>query len=195
MSGTANREGRGIAGRTEPLKLFSPEELPTEIELDGRLLYLNTDWRDIRQIISILNNKSLSDSVKSRASLEIFVDNCEDIADGQKALEALFNFIDCGDPPRNTKGMPREMDWQVDFTAIISDMNKAAGKELRAEQYMHWFTFVAWYNAIGEGNLSYRVNLRRKMRKGEKLSPDEREWVNRNPDKLLREPIDENEDD
>jgi len=164
--------------------LFSPEVLATEIELDGRLLYLNTDWRDIRQIIDMLNDKAIHDQVKVQACLEIFVDNAEDIADGQAALEALFNFIDCGDPPASSKALPKEMDWKLDFSAIISDMNKVAKcEDIRALPYMHWFTFVSIYNAIGEGNLSYRTNIRRKLRKADKLSPDERDWVRRNPDK------------
>jgi len=177
--------------------VFSPEELPTTIELDGRLLHLNTDWRDIKRIIAILSDNRLTDRVKASASLKIFVDNYDEIVDGQKAIEALFNFIDCGEPPANTKGMPKEMDWDVDFPAVISDMNKAAGKEIRRENYMHWFEFVAWYHAIGEGNLSYRVTIRRKLRKHEKLSPDEADWVRRNPEKafLERKSIDDEEDD
>ena len=180
--------------------VFSPEELATEIELDGRLLRLNTDWRDIMRIIAILSDNGIPPHRRADACLCIFIDNVEDVVDGQKAISALYNFIDCGEKPSNTKGMPKEMDWKADFPAIISDMNKVAKcEDIRALPYMHWFTFVSIYHAIGEGNLSYRVNIRRKLRKGEKLSPDEAEWVGRNPDKAFlqkqRGVEDDNEDD
>jgi len=176
--------------------MFRPDELPTTVTLDGRLLYLNTDWRDIKHCIKILSDDKLSDAVKANACLQIFVDNYMDIADGQNAIEALYNFIDCGEPPANSKGMPKEMDWDIDFSAIISDMNKVAGREIRREPYVHWFEFVAWYHAIGEGNLTYRVNIRRKLQKRDKLTPDESDWVRRNPEKaFLRDHIDDDEDD
>ena len=147
------------------------------------MLRLNTDWRDIRRIISILNDADHSDQVKTQACLEIFVDNYEDITDAQSALEMLFRFIDCGE--RNAGGnAPKEIDWDIDFGAIISDVNKIAPVvDIRACEYMHWFTFISYFHAIEEGNLTYRVGIRKKLRKGEKLTPEEQDWVKQNPDK------------
>jgi len=187
LSGTESSAERATNATETHLDVFSPEELSTELELDGRLLYLNTDYRDILDIIGILHGKHPY-PIKARACLEIFVDNWEDIKDGQRAMLALYNFIDCGEKPQNTKGLPKELDWKVDFSAIISDMNKVSKVEdIRAVPYMHWFTFISIFNAIGEGNLSHRIGIRRKIRKHEKLSPDEIDWATRNPDKLLIE--------
>lgn len=187
MLETGPREGSEIARRA----LFSPKELSTSIELDGRLLFLNTDWRDILQCVDIMHDETIDRKVKVISLLQIFVDNYEDIADGQHAINALYEFVNCGVKPPDTKGLPKEMDWDIDFDAIISDMNKASGKEIRAQPYMHWFTFMSWYHAIGEGNLTYRVGIRKKIHKHEKLTPDEADWVRRNPDKIFRQSDDD----
>jgi hypothetical protein len=183
MSETGNSEGRAT------LHAFSPEVLATELELDGVVLRLNTDWRDIKYIVELLNNPSIRDEVRAQALIEIFYDNAEDIRDPTRALAALYNFIDCGEPPsRSAMEAPKMMDWKIDFSAIISDMNKVSKcEDIRALPYMHWFTFVSIYHAIGEGNLSYRMGIRKKLRKNEKLTPEEREWVRCNPDKAFIE--------
>lgn len=164
--------------------VFNAEELSTEIELDGAILYLNTDWRDIRHIIKLLNSTEYPQSTIAEACLKIFIDNFEDIIYKQNAIAILFDFISIGEKQNNDKPMPKEFDWEIDFSAIISDMNKISKcEDIRALPYMHWFTFVSIFNSIDEGNTSYRIKIRRKIRNHEKLTKDEKEWVSRNPDK------------
>jgi len=195
LSGTESSAERKT-DQLPTLSLFGPEELTTEIYLDGRLLHLNTDWRDIRRIIKILSDESLPSWLRTEACIRIFIDNYEDIADGQKVLAALYSFIDCGEKPSDTKGLPKVMDWDVDFQSIISDMNKVAKcEDIRSVPYMHWFTFISIFHAIGEGNLSYAVNIRKKLRNHEKHSKEEAEWVSRNKEKAYLKQQEENYDE
>ena len=78
------------------------------------------------------------------------------------------------------------VDWDKDAMMIISAVNKVAGKEIRAEKYMHWWTFIAYFMAVGESALSSVVNIRRKMIKHEKLEKYEEKYVNENPELFRR---------
>ena len=45
---------------------------------------------------------------------------------------------------------------------------------------MHWWTFLSWFNAIGEGQLSTVVSIREKLQKGKKLDKWERDFYREN---------------
>jgi hypothetical protein len=59
---------------------------------------------------------------------------------------------------------------------IVADINKVAGKEIRALPFVHWWTFLSWFHAIGEGQLSTVVSIREKLRKGKKLEDWEKDY-------------------
>ena len=59
---------------------------------------------------------------------------------------------------------------------IVAEVNKVAGQEIRALPFVHWWTFLAWFHAIGEGQLSTLVGIREKLRKGKKLEAYEKDY-------------------
>ena len=63
---------------------------------------------------------------------------------------------------------------------IVSAINNVAGKEVRAEEYIHWWTFVSYYMAIGESTLSTVVSIRHKMMTSEKLEKWETKYKREN---------------
>ena len=67
---------------------------------------------------------------------------------------------------------------------IVADVNKVVGTEIRALPFLHWWTFVSYFNAIGEGQLSTLVSIREKLRKGKKLEKWEQEYYRKNKDKV-----------
>ena len=91
-----------------------------------------------------------------------------------KVLKQCFWFINCGDT-ETTRKAPKLMDWEQDARAIVADVNKVAGMEIRALTYLHWWTFLSWFHAIGEGQLSTVVSIRDKLRRGKKLEQWEKE--------------------
>ena len=70
---------------------------------------------------------------------------------------------------------------------IFSAVNKVAGKETRELPYLHWWTFLGYFNEIGEGTFSFVVNIRNKLNRGKKLEKDEREFLNRNKELIKLE--------
>ena len=67
---------------------------------------------------------------------------------------------------------------------IVADVNKVAGTEIRVLPFLHWWTFVSYFNAIGEGQLSTLVSIREKLRKGKKLKKWEQEYYRKKKDKV-----------
>ena len=86
----------------------------------------------------------------------------------KEAAEQAIEFIDCGFSSDN-KPKPRLMDWNQDAPILIPAVNKVAGKDIRAEKYMHWWTFLGLFMEIGESTFATVVGLRDKKKRGKKL--------------------------
>ena len=67
-----------------------------------------------------------------------------------------------------------------DAQTIVADVNKAAGMEIRAGEFLHWWTFLSWFYGIGDGQLSALVSVRDKLRRGQKLEGWERDFYRQN---------------
>lgn len=162
-------------------------DLPTSIILDGQEWPIRNkgDFRVILDCFEALNDIELSNNEKVFASLIIFFQdiNClEDIQklpDVEKAYQEMVNFFNCGQEESKSASY-KLIDWQADATLIISAVNKVAGKEIRSE-YVHWWTFMGYYVAIGECPLSTIVGIRYKKIKNKKLEKWEREFIKDNP--------------
>jgi len=64
----------------------------------------------------------------------------------------------------------------------VADVNRVAGCEIRRLDFLHWWTFLAWFHSIGEGQLSTLVRIRRKLRQGKKLDEEEAAFYRENPE-------------
>lgn len=81
--------------------------------------------------------------------------------DWQEACQKACEFIDCG-IKNDGKPRPRTMDWEQDAPIIIPAVNKVNNAEVRATDYMHWWTFFGLYMEIGESTFSTVVSIRDK---------------------------------
>ena len=72
------------------------------------------------------------------------------------------------------------MDWNQDAPILIPTVNKVAGKDIRAEKYMHWWTFLGLFMEIGESTFATVVGLRDKKKRGKKLEKWEQEFYKNN---------------
>lgn len=159
-------------------------KLPTKLNVNGIEWDIRTDFRVILDIISALSDPDLDDSEKWLACLMILYVDFENIpqSDYKEACEQAKAFIDMGLDNETKKIKPRTMDWEQDAQLIIPAVNKVLGKEIRAENYMHWWTFLSAYMEIGECTFSHILNIRTKKAKGKKLEKWEQEFMRENPD-------------
>lgn len=160
---------------------------PTSLNIGGIEYEIRTDYRVILDLLMALNDPELSDSDKkvsaymqSRVILEIMFPDCDNIPQEhiQEALDKVAEFIDMGIGDDSKK--PKTMDWEQDAPIIIPAINKVLNKEIRAEKYMHWWTFLGAYMEIGEGLFSNIIHIRQKKAKGKKLEKWEQEFYKEN---------------
>lgn len=151
--------------------------LPKTINVGGKEYEIETDYRDILSILSHLQNRDDSEAERIYIALVLFYTDFGMIPKThyREASERMMSFIACG-MKNDVKPMPKLIDWEQDAPLIVADINKVAGREVRELPYLHWWTFMAYFNGIGEGQLSTVVGIRHKRAKGKALSEWEREY-------------------
>ena len=162
---------------------MNPWTLPETAEIGGAIYKINTDYRDILEIIHYLNDPDKPEYLRWCIAIALFFDGHIPKQHHQEAMEYLAAFISIGEN-ENAKNSPILLDWDQDAIAIVADINKVAGKEIRAIPYLHWWTFLSYFQAIGEGQLSTIVSIRDKMRKGKKLENWEKDFYRENKSRV-----------
>lgn len=153
--------------------------LPVSIELNGHSYPIHGDYRDILEIFSYFNDPALPEPVKWRIALALFYAEPVPSADIPRAMEAMVSFMNGGKEEKSRPG-GKLLDWEQDSAMIVADINKAAGQEIRALPFLHWWSFLSWFHAIGEGQLSTVVAIRDKLAKGKKLEEWEKRFYREN---------------
>lgn len=157
---------------------MNPWQLPTTAVIGGKTYHLHTDYRDILEIFRYLEDESLQELLRWRIALGLFYEEEVPGEDWQAAMEYLAAFLRGGQ--QEASPGPKLLDWQQDGPLIVADINKTAGQEIRALPFLHWWSFLAYFHAIGEGQLSTVVSIRDKLRRGKKLESWEQEYYRKN---------------
>lgn len=152
-------------------------DLPDRAVIQGEEFPFRGDFRNIIAIMGVLEEESRPPLLRWLIALEKFYVNPVPREKWQGAMEYLARFISGGE---ESEGGAKLLDWQTDASVIIADVNKAAGRELRSEPFVHWWTFLAFFRAVGEGQLSALVTVRDKLRRGKKLEGWEQEFYRNN---------------
>jgi len=163
--------------------------LPETLTVEGVDYKIRPDYRDVLQVFEAFSDPELTQEEKWIVAMYLIFEcfSCAD--DVIEAIENGFNvseamkqmswFISAGAPEKDIVELP-VYSWIQDEQMIFSEVNKVAGKETRELPYLHWWTFLGYFNGIGEGTFSFIVSIRDKLNKGKKLEKHEREFLNRN---------------
>ena len=152
-------------------------QLPRSIEVGGKVYAIHCDFRDVVEIFSYLQAQDLPEFMRWQIGLGLFYEEPIPLAYQAEAMEKMAKFLQAG---QEGKPGPKLLDWQQDASLILADVNKTAGQEIRALPFVHWWTFLSWFHAIGEGQLSTVVSIRDKMRRGKRLDDTEKEFYRKN---------------
>ena len=156
-------------------------DLPTTLEFGGKEWEINTDYRDILNILVAFEDVELTDKEKAYVCLYNMYPDFESIPQDQlqAAYDAAIEFIDHGhkDDKRTSK---KTMDWEYDADIIFPAVNHVAGIEVRAVDYMHWWTFLGYFMEIRDDTAATVFSLRQKKARGKKLEKYEQEYWNQN---------------
>lgn len=151
-------------------------QLPKSLEVDGAEYPIHSDFRVALLIFQAFNDVELSSFDKTVVCLECLYETVPE--NTQEAYAKAIWFLDGGDTPKPKKAPKKLMDWEQDESIIFPALNKAAGYETRAVEYLHWWSFLGLFNEIGEGLYSQVMNIRAKKAKNKKLEKWEREFYN-----------------
>lgn len=158
--------------------MTGPWRLPAQKNIGSQTYDLRTDYRDILEIIACFEDTALPEQTRWLVALKLFYVQPVAPEHRYQAMEYLAEFLRCGGEPAAPG--PKLLDWQQDADAIIAGVNKVAGKEIRSLPYVHWWTFISWFHAMGEGQLSTLVSIRDKLARGKKLEGWEKDFYREN---------------
>lgn len=157
-------------------------QLPKTLTINGKSYRIRTDYRNILRIFEAFADKDLSDKEKMLVCLRrMFVDFSKlPYDDYKEAYEQVYWFIGCGKPEEKRPPV-RTFNWTKDEPLMFPAVNKAAGLEVRAVPYLHWWTFMGYFESIDAESLFGTVlSIRQKKARGKKLEKYEREFMQNN---------------
>lgn len=156
--------------------------LPKSIKI-GEVSYpIRSDYRVALAIFDAFGNPDLKPISKRFIMMDAIYPTLKEIPQKymQEAVNKAVWFLDGGkqfdDGPKQIK----LMDWAQDEQMIFSAINRVAGIETRAQDYIHWWTFLGYFNEIQEGLFSQVLLIRQKRAKGKKLEKYEEEFYRNN---------------
>lgn len=165
-------------------------EIPTSIQIGEQQLNIRNkgDYRMVLDCFAALNDVELDKKERVYCALIIFYEEFNDLEDLMKctflneAVKKMYWFFNCGDERGVGANKHRKLiDWEGDAQLIASAVNKVANIEIRSAEYIHWWTFMGYYLAIGESPLATIVGIRSKIMEGKKLEKYENKFKNDNP--------------
>lgn len=156
--------------------------LPTSLNVAGEEYPIRTDYRVILTIFAAFNDPNMDDREKITTCLNCLYKTIP--TDTEGAMKQAMWFIDGAEVPSNSPHNLRLMDWEQDEGMIFAAVNRVAREEIRAVEYLHWWTFLGYFYEIGEGRFATVVGIRSKMAKGKQLTKEERELLRDNGDTI-----------
>lgn len=155
-------------------------QLPIFLNIQGTNYPIRSDFRDILNILIAMSDPDMESWEKQEIMFRIIYPDWKAIPFGafNVACEKAVEFIDYTVPDSRPK--PRTMDWKQDAAIIIPAVNKVAGKEVRAVEYLHWWTFMGYFMEIEDGMFSQVLSIRQKKAKRKKLEKWEKEFERNN---------------
>ena len=148
------------------------------------------DYRVILDCFAVLDDSELEQDERLLGCLIIFYDNFIDELnagritsdDLELLVSEMYKFFNCGNSESSSpKHDYKLVDWDGDSQLICSAINKIANTEIRAVPYLHWWTFMGYYIAVGEGVLSTVIGIRDKIINSKKMAKWENQFVADNP--------------
>ena len=145
------------------------------------------DYRVILDCFRALGDIELTAKERLLSALIIFYADFTSVEDFyndlpiEELIKEMYNFFNCGSDTVGTQSHKKLIDWEQDEQLICSAVNKVANKEIRLEPYIHWWTFMGYFTAIGESPISTILHIRDKIANGKSLEKHERQYRASNP--------------
>lgn len=167
--------------------MWKKYDLPSSVVIEGKTLYIDTDWRNVIDIFECFNDESLTIAERFDCALDMLFVNYDEIPDLEKAIECLCAFIEGGRQETKSKKSGVDLtlvDWQKDLPIIIPPVNKVLGYDVREKEHLHWWSFLGAFYEIGECTFQTYVGIRYKLATHKPLEKWEKETYRLHKDEI-----------
>ncbi len=129
------------------------EELPDIVEISGKSYKIATDFRDWISFFDMMADENFDQKQKILTALQWFTDEIPDNISG--AYNALTEFASCseirknGGKSTNSQSIPT-LSWLYDSAYVLGAFRQVYGIDLIRTDYMHWWEFLALFEALPE---------------------------------------------
>lgn len=156
--------------------------LPKTLEINGIEYAIRSDFREVLEVLEIMADVDLIQEERWYLTLLFFYPDFDMISysDYEEATKRCYWFLNGGKTEEDTGNHPRLMDWQQDFPLIIAPVNRIMGHDIRGDEYVHWWSFLAAYGEIGECTWAQVVHIRDAKARGRPLDKTDQEWYRKN---------------
>lgn len=156
--------------------------LPKTLEINGIEYAIRPDFREVLEVLEIMADVDLTQEERWYLTLLFFYPDFDMIpySDCEEAIKRCYWFLNGGKTEEDTGNHPRLMDWQQDFPLIIAPVNRIMGHDIRGDEYVHWWSFLAAYGEIGECTWAQVVHIRDAKARGRPLDKTDQEWYRKN---------------
>lgn len=168
--------------------------LPEALTVGGEEYTIRTDYRNVLDVFEAFQDPEMTKDEKWIVAIYLMFEDffCADDVleaaqngfDLKEAMKQISWFISAGQPEKQVLEQPI-YNWTQDEQMIFSAVNKVAGRETRELEYLHWWTFLGYFNEVGEGTFSFIVGIRNKLNRGKKLEKHEKEFLSHNKELVL----------
>lgn len=157
-------------------------ELPESVEVQGVIYPIITDFRCILNILADISDPEADGQDRAAALLVGLYPGFDGMPPEyyEDAIKAGMWFINGGVDDTPQPKSTRLVDWEQDYRLMIAPINRVMGKEVRSAEYIHWWTFLAAYQEIGDCTFAQVVRIRDHLARGKKLDKSDMEWYRKN---------------
>ncbi len=167
--------------------------LPTTLTVGGEEVPIRTDYRVALDCFLALTDTELDDYNKVMELLDcLYIDEIPP-EHWQEAVEQALWFLNGGEAEKK-KNAPQLVSWTQDFTLIASPISKNIGQDIRGMEYLHWWSFLSAYMAIGDCLFAQIVAIRDKKARGKALDKTDKDFYKRNKELIdIQKPLTDEE--
>ena len=158
--------------------------LPTSLDVCGKTYNINADFRNVFHIFEAFDDERLSGYSKMKICImRLYTDEIPQGLYNEAYCKACW-FLDGGEACRSAKKESvRLVDFEQDETMLFAAVNAAAHTEVRAKDFLHWWTFLSFYISLPPDSLYAQViSIRSKNAKKKPLEKWEKEFFKANKD-------------
>ena len=162
--------------------------LPTTLEVEGVEYGINSDFRPCLSAMQAMDDILIPDIEGYYFAMNIIFGegNLARIKNHTQALSQMAWFLNCGRESTSRDSVdffaPPMIDWEQDGWLIFSGIAQTIGRDIRMDDYCHFWSFMAYFQGMGECTFTIVRSIRYKLAKRVKLENWEQEFYRKNRD-------------